>query len=96
MLRIYAIVTAILTWLGLALQCYLTVTLSISIGKTLVAGLISFFSYFTILTNLLAAVVLSCSARAPKPVWVPSSRVSRCSPGLPCTLRSLESFTHCC
>jgi hypothetical protein len=66
MLRIYATVTAILTWLALALQCYLTVTLSISNGKTLVAGLISFFSYFTILTNLLAAVVLSCSARAPK------------------------------
>jgi hypothetical protein len=64
--RIYAAVTAMLAWFALALQCYLTVTLSISNGKTLVAGLISFFSYFTILRNLLAAVVLSGSVRAPK------------------------------
>ncbi|HEY6371319.1 MAG TPA: hypothetical protein VIX37_12130 [Candidatus Sulfotelmatobacter sp.] len=39
MMRIYAPVTAILGWFALALQCYLTVTLSISNGKR-VAGLI--------------------------------------------------------
>lgn len=64
--RVYATGTAILAWTALALQCYLTATLSISNGETLVAGLITFFSYFTVLTNLLVAVVLSCSAWAPK------------------------------
>jgi hypothetical protein len=68
-MRIYAIVTAILGWFALALQCYLTVTLSISNGKTLFAGLITFFSYFTILTNLLVAVVLSLSVWAPNARW---------------------------
>jgi hypothetical protein len=62
MVRIYATVTAILAWFAIALQCYLTVTLSISNGKTLGAGLITFFGYFTILTNWLVAVVLSFSA----------------------------------
>jgi hypothetical protein len=67
-MRIYATVTAALGWFALALQCYLTVTLSIANGKTLIAGIITFVSYFTIVTNLLVAVVLSFS------VWAPGSR----------------------
>ncbi len=69
MVRIYSTVTAILGWFALALQGYLTVTLSISNGKTLIAGLITFFSYFTILTNLLVAVVLSFSVWASHTRW---------------------------
>jgi hypothetical protein len=68
-MRIYATVTAALGWFALALQCYLTVTLSIANGKTLIAGIITFVSYFTILTNLLVAVVLSFSVWAPGMRW---------------------------
>ncbi len=64
--RIYVTVIAALGWFALALQCYLTVSLSLANGKTLTAGVITFFSYFTILTNLLVAIVLSCSLWAPK------------------------------
>ena len=63
--RICAMGTAALAWFALALQCYLTVSLSIANGKTLIAGIIIFFSYFTILTNLLVAVGLSSSTLAP-------------------------------
>jgi hypothetical protein len=68
-MRIYATITAALAWFALALQCYLTVTLSVANGKTLIAGVIVFVSYFTILTNLLVAVVLSFSLWAPGTHW---------------------------
>ena len=68
-MRIYATITAALAWFALALQCYLTVTLCIANGKTLIAGVIVFVSYFTILTNLLVAVVLSFSRWAPGTRW---------------------------
>jgi hypothetical protein len=68
-MRIYATITAALAWFALALQCYLTVALSIANGKTLIAGVIVFVSYFTILTNLLVAVVLSFSLWAPGTRW---------------------------
>lgn len=68
-MRLYATVTAALGWFALALQCYLTITLSIANGKTLVAGIIIFISYFTILTNLLVAVVLSLSVGASGSRW---------------------------
>jgi hypothetical protein len=68
-MRIYATMTAALAWFALALQCHLTVTLSIANGKTLIAGVIVFFSYFTILTNLLVAVVLSFSLWALGTRW---------------------------
>jgi hypothetical protein len=67
-MRIYATVTAALGWIALALQCYLTVSLSIAKGGTMIAGIIPFISYFTSLTNLLVALVLSL------PVWSPASR----------------------
>jgi hypothetical protein len=68
-MRIYATVTAALGWFALTLQCYLTVTLSIANGKTELAGFITFFSYFTVLTNLLVAVALSFSTWAPRTRW---------------------------
>jgi hypothetical protein len=67
-MRLYAMVTAALGWFALTLQCYLTVSLSIANGKTLIARLVTFFRYFTILTNLLVALILTRSA------WRPSAR----------------------
>jgi hypothetical protein len=67
-MAIYAATLALLEWIALALQCYLTLTLSVENGKTVLEGTINFFSYFTILSNLIVAVVLTCSR------WSPQSR----------------------
>jgi hypothetical protein len=62
-------ILALLEWFALSLQCWLTVNLSISNGKTLLGGVLTFFSYFTILSNLLVALALSFI------LWNPGSRL---------------------
>ncbi len=52
---------AVLGWAGLAIQLYLILYARLSIGASLLGGLVSFFSYFTILTNTLVATVLTCA-----------------------------------
>ncbi|WP_415761580.1 Pr6Pr family membrane protein [Pseudomonas sp. CP4] len=52
---------AVLGWAGLAIQLYLILFARLSIGASLLGGLVSFFSYFTILTNTLVATVLTCA-----------------------------------
>ncbi|KPC32800.1 Uncharacterized protein ABJ99_1653 [Pseudomonas syringae pv. cilantro] len=59
--RYYALVGACLGWAGLVIQLYL-----IFIGRhadhaSLLGGLVRFFSFFTVLTNTLVAVALSCA-----------------------------------
>ncbi|RMO91209.1 hypothetical protein ALQ33_04805 [Pseudomonas syringae pv. philadelphi] len=59
--RYYALVGACLGWTGLVIQLYL-----IFIGRyvdhaSLLGGLVRFFSFFTVLTNTLVAVALSCA-----------------------------------
>ena len=53
---------AVLGWAGLTIQLYLIFFARLSIGASLLGGLVSFFSYFTILTNTLVATVLTCAA----------------------------------
>ncbi|KTC56511.1 hypothetical protein AO262_29555 [Pseudomonas fluorescens ABAC62] len=50
---------ALAGWLGLAIQQYLIFYSRWSTGASLLGGLINFFSFFTVLTNTLAVVVLS-------------------------------------
>lgn len=52
---------AVLGWAGLTIQLYLIFFARLSIGASLLGGLVSFFSYFTILTNTLVAAVLTCA-----------------------------------
>jgi len=52
---------AVLGWAGLAIQLYLILFARLSIGASLLGGLVSFFSYFTVITNTLVAVVLTCA-----------------------------------
>ncbi len=61
----YRAVTAMIAWSGLLLQCYLSLTRSVSEGQSLVQGLVFFFGYFTITTNLLVAVALTVPVVAP-------------------------------
>jgi hypothetical protein len=52
---------AVLGWVGLSIQLYLILFARWSIGASLLGGLVSCFSYFTILTNTLVATVLTCA-----------------------------------
>jgi MFS family permease len=53
-------VAAVLGWAGLSIQLYLIFHARWMLGASLLGGLLSFFSYFTVLTNTLVATVLTC------------------------------------
>lgn len=53
---------AVLGWTALGIQMYLTLYYRWSSGGSLLGGLMSYFSYFTVLTNTLVAAVLTCAA----------------------------------
>ncbi|WP_348748861.1 Pr6Pr family membrane protein [Pseudomonas rhodesiae] len=55
----YVAAAALAGWVGLAIQQYLIFYSRWASGASLMGGLINFFSFFTVLTNTLAAVVLS-------------------------------------
>ncbi len=57
--KIYVAVTALTRWVTLIVQLYLTITFSLENGLTFFEGLIKYFSYFTILTNLLVAICMT-------------------------------------
>lgn len=69
--RPYEILGAILLWLSLGLQFYLTATLSIERGLGLWVGTARYFGYFTILTNILVALAFTV------PLVQPRSRAGR-------------------
>lgn len=58
-----ATVLAILAWATLALQLWLTVRLVMVGGGDPMLGVLRYYSYFTVLTNTLAALVLTDSVR---------------------------------
>ncbi|MGQ0539023.1 MAG: Pr6Pr family membrane protein, partial [Gemmatimonadaceae bacterium] len=58
-LRRFAAVAATVGWTALAIQLYLTLRLTLANGGGIGAGLIVYFSYFTILTNLLVTLALT-------------------------------------
>jgi len=62
---------ALLEWIALAIQFWLTVNLSIANGVPLLRGITNYFSYFTILCNLLVALVLTFT------LWAPETRLGR-------------------
>jgi hypothetical protein len=58
--RRFAVTGAVLGWAGLTIQMYLIFYSRWSLEASLLGGLVSFFSYFTVLTNTLVATVLTC------------------------------------
>jgi hypothetical protein len=58
--RRFVAVAALLGWFGLAIQLYLILYSRWSLDASLIGGVVSFFSYFTVLTNTLVATVLTC------------------------------------
>jgi hypothetical protein len=59
--RRFAVVAAMLGWAGLSIQMYLIFHSRWTLGASLIGGLVSFFSYFTVLSNTLVATVLTCA-----------------------------------
>lgn len=53
-------VAAMLGWTGLSIQLYLILYSRWTLAASLMGGLMSFFSYFTVLSNTLVATVLTC------------------------------------
>jgi hypothetical protein len=66
-MRIYAAVGALLGWFALALQLYLMLVQSPAPER--LGTVITFFSFFTILTNILTASVFTAVAFHPKHGW---------------------------
>jgi hypothetical protein len=66
-MRIYAVVGALLGWFALALQLYLMLVQSS--GPAMLGTVIAYFSFFTILTNLLTALVFTALAFRPETGW---------------------------
>lgn len=58
--RRFVAVAAVLGWAGLSIQMYLIFHSRWTLGASLLGGLLSFFSYFTVLSNTLVATVLTC------------------------------------
>ena len=61
-LRIYAALAAVLGWTALGTQLWLTMSLVASQGRGVAMGLVIYLGFFTVLTNLLATLVLSAGA----------------------------------
>ena len=60
MRRRFVVVATMLGWAGLSIQMYLIFYSRWTLGASLIGGLMSFFSYFTVLSNTLVATVLTC------------------------------------
>ncbi|VVP72589.1 hypothetical protein PS918_01447 [Pseudomonas fluorescens] len=58
--RRFVAVAAVLGWAGLSIQLYLIFHSRWTLGASLLGGLMSLFSYFTVLSNTLVATVLTC------------------------------------
>ena len=58
--RRFVAVATVLGWTGLSIQLCLIFSSRWTLEASLLGGLVSFFSYFTVLTNTLAATVLTC------------------------------------
>ena len=65
-MRIYAAVSALLGWFALSLQLYLMLAQA---PASRLGTLITFLSFFTILTNTLVALVFSAVAVHPRAAW---------------------------
>ena len=58
--RRFVAIAAFLGWAGLSIQLYLILYSRWTLAASLTGGLVSFFSYFTVLSNTLVATVLTC------------------------------------
>lgn len=58
---------AIVAWFGLLLQLCLSIRLTLANGRPAIGGLVTYFGYFTILTNIFVALVCTAGSRGRRP-----------------------------
>jgi len=77
---------AIAAWFGVLLQLWLSISLSVANGKSAIGGLVAYFGYFTVFTNIFIALVCTAgSLRRP-----PSARPSLCRlPAVGCSTAAI-------
>ncbi len=63
--RAVVVTLTALAWFGVLLQLYLSLHSAIANGRGAARGLVSYFGYFTILTNLLVCISLTMPLAAP-------------------------------
>lgn len=81
-LQQFALVAAVLAWSALLLQLWLTLAMVVNQGRGVAMGLVIYFGFFTVLTNLLAALVLSSYAaglRFPRRRWLTAPVAQTCT-----------------
>jgi hypothetical protein len=66
-MRQYARIAAIAGWITVILRFYLAIDTSLTDGTGIGSGVISFFSYFTVLTNILVALAFTAGSMRPSP-----------------------------
>ncbi len=64
-MRAYAAIGALTGWFALVLQLHLMLAQTPGLGRALVGTVVTFFSFFTILTNVLVALVFTFVAMRP-------------------------------
>lgn len=67
--RMLMAITAFAAWFAVGLQLPLSIKVSLGNGLSVVSALVTYFSFFTILTNLLVASVLTVALFAPRSRW---------------------------
>jgi hypothetical protein len=67
--RVLMVTTASAAWFALLLQFSLTMRTAIANGVTLIGAILTYFSFFTLITNLIVALVLTFSLLAPNTRW---------------------------
>jgi hypothetical protein len=67
--RVYMALIALVGWFAVLLQFPLSLAVSRANGMTIVGAILAYFSFFTILTNLLVALGLSFSLVTPNTSW---------------------------
>jgi hypothetical protein len=67
--RVTAAVLACVAWFALGLQLYLMIATAPAGGSTALVRVVNYFSFFTILTNLLVALVLTVPLVAAETAW---------------------------
>jgi hypothetical protein len=63
--RSLVMMLAALAWFGVLLQLFVTLHSNLLSGKSLVGGIVSYFGYFTILTNILVCLSLTLPLTGP-------------------------------
>ena len=80
--RYGAITLALVAWFGVLLQLLLSIQLAQANGKSVVEGLVVYFGYFTVLSNIFVALVASArvmATRTREPTWLAGEATLGCA-----------------